>query len=204
MARAAHAAGSRGARRLDPAGTVVSPARSPASDERTRSIVLNELGDVAVAAGDLPGYEEGLVIAGKLAKANPISAEAQRDPSIDLERLGNVAIAAGDLSAPRHATRRAWSSRASEVCQGPPPRPIVTSASASLSSATSQLDCIAPGSCPYQALPMSSLGSPLIGFLLRHWSGLHDDSHARSSTTLLVALHPHHRSADPRAGARGV
>jgi tetratricopeptide (TPR) repeat protein len=73
-----------------------------ASDERTWSVVLNELGNVAIAAGDLAGakarYEEALAIRRKLAEDNPISAVAQRDLSLSLEKLGNVTVAAGDLS----------------------------------------------------------------------------------------------------------
>ena len=72
------------------------------SDERTRSTVLTELGDVAVQAGDLAGakarFEEALVIDRKLAQTKPTTAEAQRDISIDLDRLGDVAVQAGDLA----------------------------------------------------------------------------------------------------------
>jgi hypothetical protein len=69
--------------------------------DRDRSVVLDELGDVAVTAGNLVGakarFEEGLVIDRKLAQGNPTSAEARRDVSLSLERLGNVAVQAGDL-----------------------------------------------------------------------------------------------------------
>jgi len=72
-----------------------------AEAQRDLSISLERLGDVAVAAGDLPDakarHEEGLAIRRKLAQANPTSAQAQRDLSISLEKLGDVAVAVGDL-----------------------------------------------------------------------------------------------------------
>jgi len=72
------------------------------SDERARSVVLDEFGEVSVQAGDLAGakarFEEGLAIRRKLAQANPTSAEAQRDVSVSLEKLGDVTVKAGDLA----------------------------------------------------------------------------------------------------------
>jgi tetratricopeptide (TPR) repeat protein len=74
-------------------------------DERDRAAVLDLLGDVAVAAGDLPAarghFEESLTIRRTLGRNNPTSAEAQRDLSISLTKLGDVAVAAGDLAAAR-------------------------------------------------------------------------------------------------------
>jgi tetratricopeptide (TPR) repeat protein len=70
-------------------------------DERDRSVVLNELGNIAVKAGELKEakarFEEGLLIARKLAKDNLTSAAAQRDLSVSLNQLGDVAVQAGDL-----------------------------------------------------------------------------------------------------------
>ena len=103
-----------------------------ASDERTRSIVLNELGDAAVAAGDLPGararYEESLAIQRKLARDNPTSAQAQRDLSISLDELEATSRwQPATCPAPRRATRRAWPSGASwPRTTRPPPRPSAT------------------------------------------------------------------------------
>jgi hypothetical protein len=63
-------------------------------NERDRSVVLDELGDIAVQAGDLKDakarYEEGLGIRRKLAKDNPTSAAAQRDLIVSLVKLGRA------------------------------------------------------------------------------------------------------------------
>ncbi len=67
----------------------------------------NELGDVAVAAGDLAAartaYQASLDIAARLAAADPANTEWQRDLSVSHNRLGDVARAAGDLAAARTA-----------------------------------------------------------------------------------------------------
>jgi len=72
------------------------------SDVHDRTVVLNELGDVAAEAGDLAGakarYDEGLALARELVKDTPSSAQAQRDISVSLDRLGDVAIQAGNLA----------------------------------------------------------------------------------------------------------
>jgi Tetratricopeptide repeat len=72
---------------------------SGGGNERDRSVVLNELGNIAVQAGDLQDakarYEEGLGIRRTLAKDDPTSAETQRDLSISLEKLGDIAVQAG-------------------------------------------------------------------------------------------------------------
>lgn len=72
------------------------------SDERDRAVVLGDLGEVAVQAGDLAGakarFEEELAILRKLVPANPVSAQAQRDVSVSLEKLGEVAVKAGDVA----------------------------------------------------------------------------------------------------------
>ena len=79
----------------------------PTSTEAQRdvSVSLDNLGDMALEAGDLAGararYEEDLAIARRLAQANPISAQAQRDLGISLNKLGNVAVQAGDLAGAR-------------------------------------------------------------------------------------------------------
>ena len=66
-----------------------------------------QLGDVAVAAGDLAAaraaYQASLDIRQRLAAADPANTGWQRDLSISHEQLGNVAVAAGDLAAARAA-----------------------------------------------------------------------------------------------------
>jgi tetratricopeptide (TPR) repeat protein len=72
-------------------------------DDRARAVVLCELGDLAVEAGDHKDartrFEEAVVIARKLANDNPTSTEAQRDLSINLGKLGSVAMQTGNLKA---------------------------------------------------------------------------------------------------------
>lgn len=71
-------------------------------DDRDIVVVLNELGDLALQAGDLAGakakFEDGLIIRQKLTRGNPNSLQARRDVSTSLERLGDVALQAGDLT----------------------------------------------------------------------------------------------------------
>ncbi|MDZ7856065.1 hypothetical protein [Sphaerotilus sp.] len=78
-----------------------------AATDRERSVALNEMGDLLLPAGDLPGarrsFEESLQVARRLAAANPTSAEAQRDVSVSLDRLGDVQVAAGDLPGARRS-----------------------------------------------------------------------------------------------------
>ena len=78
-----------------------------ASTDRERSVALNELGDLLMAAGDQPGarrsFDESLQMARQLAAANPTSVEAKRDVSVSLNWLGNVQVAAGDLPGARRS-----------------------------------------------------------------------------------------------------
>ena len=86
--------------RLEKAKYAAERALVEASDDRARSVSLNELGDVLVAAGDLAGargrYEEALAVRTKLAKENPASAAAQRDLSVSYNKLGDVALQGGN------------------------------------------------------------------------------------------------------------
>ena len=74
-------------------------------DERARSVALDELGRLAMKAGDLEDararFEESLVIARKLASASPTSVEAWRDLSVSLDKLGEIATNAGELEKAR-------------------------------------------------------------------------------------------------------
>ncbi len=80
------------------------PAGLAASDDwqRRRSVVLNRLGNLAVAQGDLAGalrsFTESKTIAARLAASDPANAEWQRDLSVSLNNLGNLAVAQGDLA----------------------------------------------------------------------------------------------------------
>ena len=86
--------------RLDKARYAAEQALGEAADDRARSVSLNELGDVLVAAGDLAGargrYAEALAVRTKLAKDNPASAEAQRDLGVSYTKLGDVALEGGN------------------------------------------------------------------------------------------------------------
>jgi tetratricopeptide (TPR) repeat protein len=78
-----------------------------ATTDRERSVALNEMGDLLLPAGDLPGarrsFEESLQVDRRLAAANPTSAQAQRDVSVSLNKLGDVQVAAGDLPGARRS-----------------------------------------------------------------------------------------------------
>ena len=82
-------------------------ARKTAISERDQSVAMDELGDIAMLAGDLAAartaFTESLETRRTLAEANPESAEAQRDVSVSLNKLGDVALQAGDLAAARSA-----------------------------------------------------------------------------------------------------
>ena len=64
-----------------------------------------DLGELAVAAGDLPAartaFQTSLDIRAGLAASDPSNTAWQRDLSISHERLGGLAVAAGDLPAAR-------------------------------------------------------------------------------------------------------
>jgi tetratricopeptide (TPR) repeat protein len=72
-----------------------------AEAQRDLSISFDNLGDVAVQAGDLVEarrrYEQALKVREALAKNNPTSAQAQRDLWVSFNKLGDVAVQAGDL-----------------------------------------------------------------------------------------------------------
>jgi tetratricopeptide (TPR) repeat protein len=73
-----------------------------ASNDRDRSIALEELGDVQSAQGNTAGagkaYAEGLVIFRRLAAAQPTNVSAQRAVAVAVERTGDVLQAEGDLA----------------------------------------------------------------------------------------------------------
>ena len=75
--------------------------------ERDRAVISDEIGDVAVAQGDLTAartaYEDGLKIRDTLAQSDPTNTGFQRDLSVSYERIGDVARAQGDLTAARTA-----------------------------------------------------------------------------------------------------
>jgi len=79
---------------LDEARGAAERALAHSSDARSRSVGLDELGDVLVAGGELvearKRYEEGLEIAKKLALGNPGSAAAQRDIVVSCWKLGDL------------------------------------------------------------------------------------------------------------------
>ena len=73
--------------------------------QREVSVLLNKLGDVQLAQGDLGGarasHEQSRKIAEKLAAGDPTNAEWQRDLSVSLIKLGGVQLAQGDLGGAR-------------------------------------------------------------------------------------------------------
>ena len=77
--------------------------RLPKSDERDRSVLFNEIGDVQKAQGDLSAalesYRAAITISRRLAKADPDNADWQRDLSVSHNKIGDVQKAQGDLSA---------------------------------------------------------------------------------------------------------
>ena len=70
---------------------------------RSREVMLHQLGDTYLAAGDtnraVASYEEAETIARKLAAIDPEKTLWTRDLSVSLERLGNGRMAAGDRAA---------------------------------------------------------------------------------------------------------
>ncbi|NNU16440.1 hypothetical protein HK107_08920, partial [Parvularcula sp. ZS-1/3] len=87
--------------RLKDAEVAARKALAAAEDDRDRSVGNNELGDVRVAQGDLPGalssYEAGLAIAEELAGRDAGNTEWQRDLSVSHNKIGDVRRAQGDL-----------------------------------------------------------------------------------------------------------
>jgi tetratricopeptide (TPR) repeat protein len=76
--------------------------RLPEAKERDRAVLLNEIGDVLVAQGDLSGalesYRASLAIIERLAEADPNNAGWRRDLSVSHNNIGDVLVAQGDLS----------------------------------------------------------------------------------------------------------
>ncbi|MDP6831786.1 MAG: tetratricopeptide repeat protein, partial [Alphaproteobacteria bacterium] len=76
--------------------------RIPAAEERDRSVLLDELGNVLRDQGDLAGaaksYRAGLEIRKRLAGRDPDNAGGQHDLSVSHDRIGDVLWAQGDLS----------------------------------------------------------------------------------------------------------
>ena len=79
--------------------------RATSQWQRELSVLLNKLGDVQLAQGDLAGarasYEQGRTIAERLAAGDPTNAQWQRDLSVSLDKLGDVQLAEGDLAGAR-------------------------------------------------------------------------------------------------------
>jgi len=74
----------------------------PETDERDRSVLLNEIGDVLKSQGNLAGaldsYRASMDIFSRLAKADPDNAGWQRDLSVAHERIGDVLKSQGNLA----------------------------------------------------------------------------------------------------------
>ncbi len=78
-------------------------ARLPETEERDRGVLLNDIGYVLVAQGDLSGalesYRASMAIAERLAKADPNNAGWQRDLSVSYEKVGDLEERRGDIVA---------------------------------------------------------------------------------------------------------
>ena len=100
---------------LPKAAQAAQRAADTASDDRDRSVALDEKGNILTLQGNLPearkAYEEGLGIARDLAARDPSNAEAKRDLSISLEKLGDVNTAEGNLPEARKAYEEGLSIR---------------------------------------------------------------------------------------------
>jgi tetratricopeptide (TPR) repeat protein len=76
-------------------------------DTRQESVVLNELGDIQRAQGDLDGaqrsFEASMEIRKKLAERDPENTEWQRDLSISHNKLGDIQQLRGDLDGAQHS-----------------------------------------------------------------------------------------------------
>ncbi len=74
----------------------------PAIEERDRSVLHDEVGDVQVSQGDLSGalesFRAGMEIAARLASSDPGHAGWQRDLSVSYNKVGDVQVSQGDLS----------------------------------------------------------------------------------------------------------
>ena len=92
--------------RLADAGKAAQKAVDTATNDRDRSVGLEEEGDILRSQGDLAGgrkaYEASLAIDTKAAAANPGSAMAQQDIEIDYGRLGVALREQGDLPGARN------------------------------------------------------------------------------------------------------
>ena len=80
---------------------------SNADAKRFHSVVLNKLGEIAEAEGNLSdardAYTKDLEIAQALSDADPNNASAKRDLSVSLNKLGDIAVAEGNLTEARDA-----------------------------------------------------------------------------------------------------
>jgi tetratricopeptide (TPR) repeat protein len=70
--------------------------------QRDLTVSHNEIGDVLVAQGDLPGalesYRASMEIAQRLAKSDPNNAVWQRDLAVSNERLGEIHVRQGQTA----------------------------------------------------------------------------------------------------------
>jgi tetratricopeptide (TPR) repeat protein len=77
-------------------------AEAAARNDRESAIVHQVIGAALNEEGDLVGaterYEQSRIVAERLARENPTSAQAQRDLSVSLGKLGDVLVQAGKLS----------------------------------------------------------------------------------------------------------
>ena len=92
---------------LPAARAAAEAALAAVTEPRDRSCALNDLGDIAVAQGDLAGarraYQDDLAIAEDLSGRDPGNTEWLRDLSVSHDRLGDIARAEGDLAGARKA-----------------------------------------------------------------------------------------------------
>ncbi len=85
--------------------------RLPETEQRDRSVLFNEIGNVQMAQGDLAGalesYSAAMTIAEHLAKADPDNTKWQRDLSVSHNKIGDVQKAQDDLAGALESYRAA-------------------------------------------------------------------------------------------------
>ena len=88
-------------------------ARLPETGERDRSVLLNEIGNVLTAQGDLAGalqsYRDAMSIRKRLAETDPRNTQWQRDLSVSHNKIGDMLTAQGDLAGALQSYRDAMS-----------------------------------------------------------------------------------------------
>lgn len=118
LARLHRAAGS-----LPQARRAADAARQHAAEDRETMVANGELGDIAIAEGDLPTARHHFTAAMQAAQdraySDPGDAEWQHDLSVSHDKLGTVAVAKGDLAGAASAYRASLTIREALAARDP-------------------------------------------------------------------------------------